>query len=1443
MSKRKRWMSLGLAVAVLAASVLPMRTPAYAAAEEGPAVVLASDYEDGTAQGWAKKGDEQLTVTKEVYHGGAYSLYVDGRTKDWEGPNHVLTDHMAPNTAYTVGAWVKSPSPVKFTVHTKIGEAEDWKPVAELNGGLWSEEWTYLEGTYITGDKVGFTEIYAEAAAGTAFYVDDVKITAAAVEAPDGEEGLRTDFEDGTLQGWKNRIGPESLSVSQDTANTGTHSMLVEGRERSFYGPSLSVKEHLRPGKSYQFSLYVRLKEKPEADKSLQMTVYKKAGSESWNAIDKVSIKADEWDQWHQLKGTFQYSDQPSELNLFVETPYITEDTVDTLSFYVDDVVIEPATELSIEQDIPSLKDIYADDFAIGAAAYSWQMEGAYGELLKKHFNSITATYEMKPKFLAPSEGTYVFDGADKYVNFATANGMGLRGHALLWHVDAAEWMFTGPDGQPASRELLLDRLKNYIETVMHRYKGQIYAWDVVNEAIADNGGGPDGMRLSPWYNLIGPDYIEKAFEFARAADPEAKLYYNDYYTEIPEKREHIYKLLKTLKAKNLIDGVGLQSHHGLYSPSIPEIEKTIQQFSQLGLDIQITELDVDSGISPSSPLPADIAARQGKRYNDLFELYKKYKDTISSVSIWGVQDEKSYNNHAMLFDEQLKAKPAFWGAADPSKLPDIHNVAAALEGTPQAGAAGQALWSKTAGIALEQGSTVTAKVHTLWDTDNLYVKAEVTDASVNGEDKVELFLDENNGKTTAYEPDDRKISLQRSGTGTAGVSFTSTEREGGYTIEAKIPLVTVKGFAGKELGFDIRVSDAGAPGSVPAYWNDRSGSQDTNTSRYGVLKLAAMPNSAESVKGQVQIDGQMDAVWEQAKPFEVKLTSAPYTTTAEARSMWSEDSLYLIVDVKDAVLKADAVNPWDQDSVEIFIDENFGRTPYYESDDGQYRININNVASFGGGASDNRLTSAVVHTDTGYRVEAKIDFGTIKAKAGSAIGLDLQINDDRGDGTRSTSKWNDKGENTWKDTSNFGILTFVAPEQASQTPTDGTSSSPSSGSSPSSQAPAPAVTFTGGQLAVQSGPDQAGLVKVNLPQEEVGKAVQQSLDSGILKIAVKPAAGAEVLQLGIPLQSLAAQPKIKEIQIESGFGAVLSLNTELLKLQNTQAGDVLQLQVKRVGQDSLPATAKSRLDGAAVLDFSLAIHGAAVTEVSADALMLKLPYELKTGKRAHQIAVYQVLENGKLAAVKDRKYDPASASVSFQPKQLGQYAVSTVSIPEQKDSKWAGESIEALAARGIIPIGAESSYASGAMMSRAEFAQLLVSAFDLQTTAGAPGFKDVSKDSAYAEAVGIASALGIVKGRADGLFSPNDAVSRQEMAVMMYRLANLHKITLKASPAAVQGFKDQSQLTPEASAAADQLRAAGLIQGTPDGYFLPKAQMTKAHAAVLVYRTFSLSE
>ncbi|WP_366294178.1 endo-1,4-beta-xylanase [Paenibacillus sp. AN1007] len=841
---------------------------------------------------------------------------------------------------------------------------------------------------------------------------------------------LHADFEDGTLQGWIPRIGSEKLTVSQQEAHQGTYSMLVSNRERSYYGPSLPLKGLLKPNKTYNISVYVKLTEKPASDQTIQLTAYKKNGAESWNMLDKVTIPKDDWQQWHKITATFQYSDNPAELNLFIETPYVSEDAVDTLSFYVDDVTIEEAGELAIETDIPSLQDLYQSEFPIGAAVYRWQLEGAYGQLLSKHFNSLTATYEMKPKFVSPSNGVYDFQASDEYVEFAAKHDMGLRGHALLWHIDAAEWMFKDDQGNPASRELLLSRIQNYVDTVMKRYKGKIYAWDVVNEAIADSNGDANGLRKSPFYELIGPDYIEKTYEFARAADPDAKLYYNEYYTEIPEKREHMYQLVKRLKEKGLIDGVGLQSHYNLESPPIEEIEKTINLFAGLGLDIQITELDVDSGIPFGEELPQDVAVKQAYRYKELFDLYKKHSDVISSVTLWGLQDEKSYNNQAFLFDQALQSKPAYWGLADESSLPVLTKRAVTLSGTPQTKAAKQdPLWNKAVSTALK-GNTGAASFRTLWDNKNLYVLIDVKDTVKNAGDKVELFVDLNNGKTPVYEADDRHITISRAGkvTGPKPQAYRVREGAHGYQVEVSIPLSDAPGISAREIGLDVRVTDGGNGGGEEQsvlYWNDRTLSQEQDTSKYGVIQFASMPKSAKALQGMATIDGEKDAKWNKVAPFQVTPLSANGGASAEARAMWSGQDLYLLVDVTDPQIITDAADPWDQDSIEIFLDENHQRTPFYQYDDAQFRISADNVATFAGSASPGRLESAVKKTAKGYQIEAKIRLQSLTPKTGDVIGFELQINDNQGNNNKSTAKWNDLTNDSWKNTSQYGILTF----------------------------------------------------------------------------------------------------------------------------------------------------------------------------------------------------------------------------------------------------------------------------------------------------------------------------------------------------------------------------------------------------------------------------------
>ncbi|CAI6076603.1 Endo-1,4-beta-xylanase A [Paenibacillus sp. JJ-100] len=843
---------------------------------------------------------------------------------------------------------------------------------------------------------------------------------------------LNADFEDGTLQGWLPRIGSEKLTVSQQAAHQGTYSMLVTNRERSFHGPMLPMKGLLKQNTTYNISVYVKLTEKPATDQTIQLTAYKKNGAESWNMLDKVTIPKDDWQQWHKITATFQYSDNPEALNLFIETPYVSDDTVDTLSFYVDDVTIEEAGELAIETDIPSLQDLYQSEFPIGAAVYRWQLEGAYGQLLTKHFNSLTATYEMKPKFVSPANGVYDFKASDEYVEFAQKHQMGLRGHALLWHIDAAEWMFKDDQGNPASRELLLSRIQNYVDTVMKRYKGKIYAWDVVNEAIADSNGDANGLRKSPFYELIGPDYIEKTYEFARAADPDAKLYYNEYFTEIPEKREHMYQLVKRLKDKGLIDGVGLQSHYNLESPPIDEIENTINLFAGLGLDIQITELDVDSGIPFGEKLPQDVAVKQAYRYKELFDLYQKYSDVISSVTLWGLQDEKSYNNQAFLFDASLQSKPAYWGLADESKLPVMTNRAVTLSGTPNTKAAKQdPLWNKAVSTALK-GSSDTAAFRTLWDTNNLYVLVDVKDTTKHSSDKVELFVDANNGKTPVYEADDRHITISRDGKGTGAKPNTYRVREApdGYQVELSIPLSDAPGILAREIGLDVRVTDdgnSGAEGKQILYWNDRTLTQDQDTSKYGVIQLASMPKSATAIQGIVAIDGEKDAKWSKAAPFQITPLNQSGGATAEARAMWSGQDLYLFVDVTDPQIITDATDPWDQDSIEIFLDENHQRTPFYQYDDAQFRISADNVGTFAGSASPGRLESAVKKTSKGYQLEAKISLQSLMPKEGRVMGLELQINDNQGNNNKSTAKWNDLTNDSWKNTSQYGILTFAS--------------------------------------------------------------------------------------------------------------------------------------------------------------------------------------------------------------------------------------------------------------------------------------------------------------------------------------------------------------------------------------------------------------------------------
>jgi endo-1,4-beta-xylanase len=335
-----------------------------------------------------------------------------------------------------------------------------------------------------------------------------------------------------------------------------------------------------------------------------------------------------------------------------------------------------------------SLKNAFKDDFLIGAALggeYILEKNEIANQLINKQFSSITPENVMKAEVIHPKMGQYDFTIADKYVAFGIKNKMHIAGHTLVWHSQMTKDIdkIKNPDS-------LRKYMTDHINTIVGRYAGKINCWDVLNEALNEDG----TLRKSVFLNVLGEGYIKEAFDLAAKADPKAELYYNDYNIEQPAKRAGTIALIKKLKASGTkIDGVGIQGHWSLLGAPIKEIEDAIVEFSALGVKVAFTELDItvipnpwdlkgadvkqsfndyigDPKMNPyPNSLPDSVQNALAKRYEDIFRVFLKHKDKISRVTFWGVNDGHSWlngwpikgrTNYPLLFDREFKNKPAF---------------------------------------------------------------------------------------------------------------------------------------------------------------------------------------------------------------------------------------------------------------------------------------------------------------------------------------------------------------------------------------------------------------------------------------------------------------------------------------------------------------------------------------------------------------------------------------------------------------------------------------------------------------------------------------------------------------------------------------------------------------------------------------------------------------
>ena len=331
------------------------------------------------------------------------------------------------------------------------------------------------------------------------------------------------------------------------------------------------------------------------------------------------------------------------------------------------------------------LKDAYRDYFTIGVAVNQRNVTNSdQMDLIKKEFNSITAENDMKPGEIHPQEGVWNWEKADRIANFCRENGIKLRGHCLCWHSQFADWMFTDKKGKPVKKEVFYERLREHIHAVVNRYKDIVYAWDVVNEAMADDGRSWPGREQSPYrqsrhFQLCGDEFIAKAFQFAREADPNALLFYNDYSCVDPGKRERIYNMVKKMKDAGVpIDGIGMQGHYNIYFPDEDQLDLTITKFKEIVKHIHITELDLrmnnESGgqlmfsRGEAKPMPGYMNTLQTDQYARIFKVFRKHKDVIDNVTFWNLGDKDSWlgvNNHPLPFDENYKPKSCYRAIRD----------------------------------------------------------------------------------------------------------------------------------------------------------------------------------------------------------------------------------------------------------------------------------------------------------------------------------------------------------------------------------------------------------------------------------------------------------------------------------------------------------------------------------------------------------------------------------------------------------------------------------------------------------------------------------------------------------------------------------------------------------------------------------------------------------
>ncbi|MCL2544128.1 MAG: endo-1,4-beta-xylanase [Microbacteriaceae bacterium] len=1013
---------------------------------------------------------------------GDYSLRVNGRTNNYDGVQTAkgAFSSLAAGDTVTVSAKVRLATQTSDAAQMRIVSNPGYTWIGNQSA-VTDGAWSTISGTYTipAGTDTSALQFYVgtdglTTADGTAdasltsydYDVNDLSIgipgtdcsgsggTGSTCTYPTSSTLISSDFESGDADGWVPRADAKGQATVSVVSGGYNSSNALEATNRNDQGEAVGhdVTCLLQPSQTYEFSGWVRFAAGQPTDDvwlSLANTV---GGTTSYSTLGQFTNVTDSG--WAQIDQTFTMPASSDSAMIYLETKYYSDGSAgNTSDMLFDDLTLTKPAPLTV-QDITPIKDTLP--FPVGAAVSDPEITGAPGQLLAKHFDQVTPENTMKPEAWYNADGSFVTTNADAdaLMTYAQQNDMRVYGHNLVWYQQTPDWFFdvsptdsTPLTNSPADQAILRARLDQHIYDVAQYLSSKfgafgsstnpLVSFDVVNEAVSDNVGDPDDLRQSRWYQVLGESYIEEAFNDANkdfnqtfaapgATHPIA-LFYNDYNTEQAGKRARVLELVNRLIADGVpIDGIGHQFHVTMATP-VSSLKDAIDAFNGIqtadGHELYqaVTELDVPTG----TPVTTANEIEQGYYYKDVFDMLRsEYAagSKIFSATVWGLTDGQSWRASSgapLLFDDNLQAKPAYYGVTDQT-LPPLQQTAVVFQedasdvGGSSSGATGSVEWNQ---LPLKPiGDNGDAGFQLRWAADHLTAYVSVTDSSDDPTDQASFTWGD--GTQTATVNRDGTVT----GTGvTAQVSTTAA----GWSAVVTLPDSGLSSTSTPK--FDVAVTN----GSTVEDWN--------TPGTLGTLQLVEPLSFTTIPEASVApvIDGTKDPVWNEATTVETdKLISGSATgAKATVYQLWKDDYLYVLADVTDPTIDVSSPNAYEQDSVEIFTDPGNVKNGAYLTSDAQMRINVDNATSFGAGDTEAnqeaRLESATSRTATGYIVEARIDLGTGVTGVGTFQGVDYEVNDGTNGARTANFGWAEQTGTAYETTARWGVAELTGPSQA----------------------------------------------------------------------------------------------------------------------------------------------------------------------------------------------------------------------------------------------------------------------------------------------------------------------------------------------------------------------------------------------------------------------------